>query len=275
MSFEIVPMSGALGAEVRGLTLAQPLAEPELAALRAAWRSARLLLIRAPGLEERDQIAFVRHFGPVIDESMNGDGGASYVSNRRPDGFARDGELYYHCDLAFTPDPLRVLSLYALELPGSGSSTRFANAALAARTLPDGLRRRARGLRARQVFDLVSQRQDVRYRLEDFPGAAHAIHPLIRDHGETREPVLFVGQMHTDRILELPDAESEALLQELLAHLYRPEHLYEHFWSPGDLLVWDNQALQHGRPSFDAAQPRTLRRVVAGQTVVKAYEHVA
>jgi taurine dioxygenase len=168
-----------------------------------------------------------------------------------------------------------VISLYALELPGRGTSTRFATAALAARTLPAPLRRRSEGLRARQLFDLVSQRQDVRYRLEDFPQASGAEHPLLRAHGETGEPVLFVGQMHTDRILDLPEAESESLLRELLAHLYRPEHCYEHFWRPGDLLVWDNQALQHGRPSFDASEPRTLRRVVAGALVVKAYEHVA
>jgi taurine dioxygenase len=272
---EVLPLSDALGAEVRGLDLAKPLGADQRSALREAWRRAHLLLIRAPELDERDQMRLVAEFGPVMDESRDGTGGASYVSNRRPDGFSREGELYFHSDLAFTPEPLHAISLYALEIPASGSSTLFANAALAARTLPAPLRERCAGLRARHLFDLVSQRQDVRYRLEDFPSAAQGVHPVLLDHRETREPILFVSQMQTDRILGLPDSESQALLDELLAHLYRPEHIHEHSWQPGDLLLWDNQALQHGRRSFDAAHARTLRRVIAGRLVVKAYEHVA
>jgi taurine dioxygenase len=275
MGMEIWPLSDALGVEVRGLDLRAPLAADELGALRDAWRRAHLLLVRDPGLPERDQIRFVANFGPVLDESMQGEGGASYVSNRRPDGFAREGELYFHSDLAFTPAPLHVLSLYALEVPAGGSPTLFANAGLAARTLPARLRERASGLRARHLFDLVSQRQDLRYRLEQFPDAAQAVHPLLVEHHATREPILFVSQMQTDRILGLPDAEAEALLEDLLAHLYRPEHVYRHDWQTGDLLVWDNWALQHARPPFDSAEPRTLRRVVAGELVVKAYEHLA
>jgi len=275
MSLEILPVSAALGAEVRGLDLREPLGEAERSALLRAWRRAHLLLIRAPDLAERDQIRFVGEFGAVIDESMEGSGGASYVSNRRADGFSRQGELYFHSDLAFTPEPLHTISLYALEIPASGSATLFANAMLAARGLPARLRELCAGLRARHLFDLVAQLQDVRYRLEAFPQAAQAVHPVLLPHRESGEPILFVGQMQTDRILELGDAESDALLDELLAHLYRPEHVYEHSWTPGDLVLWDNWALQHGRRSFEATQARTLRRIVAGGSVVKAYEHVA
>ncbi len=72
--------------------------------------------------------------------------------------------------------------------------------------------------------------------------------------------------MQTDRILDLPEPEAGALLEELLAHLYRPEHLYEHDWRPGDFLFWDNWSLQHARPDGD--ENRTLRRVVIGDLAI-------
>ena len=257
---------------MRGLDLGREASAQERETLRSALRRWHLLLIRGESASERDQIRFAETFGPVADESIDGGGGASYVSNTRADGFASTGELYFHSDLAFTPDPLKLISMCALELPAGGTSTCFADAMRAAHTLPRALRERCRGLRARHLFDLVSQRQDLRYRLEDFPDAARAEHPLLLTHYETGEPILFVSQMQTDRILGLPDAEGESLLRALLAHLYRREHLYDHVWQLGDLAIWDNWALQHARPPFDASQPRTLRRVVAGATIVKAYE---
>jgi len=273
VALEIALLDAPFGARVYGLDPRAELSEGDRESLREALRRRHLLLLRGESVSERDQIRFAEIFGPVADESIDGSGGASYVSNTRADGFARSGELYFHSDLAFTPDPLELITMCALELPASGTSTRFADAMRAAATLPAALRERCRGLRARHLFDLVSQRQDLRYRLEDFPGAAQAEHPLLLPHHQTGEPILFVSQMQTDRLLGLPGSEAESLLRELLAHLYRPEHLYEHCWQEEDLLVWDNWALQHARPTFDGTQPRTLRRVVAGRTIVKAYEH--
>ena len=55
----------------------------------------------------------------------------------------------------------------------------------------------------------------------------------------------------------LASRRSEGLFQEtfnetrhrgrLFDVLYAPENTYEHFWSNGDLVVWDNRALQHCR----------------------------
>jgi taurine dioxygenase len=188
VKLEISPLSDALGAEVRGVAVGESLAEADRATLLEAWKQRHLLLFRDQQLDEEEQIRFVGNFGPLADESLPGAGGASYVSNVRPDGFARDGELYFHSDLAFTPNPLQVISMYALELPASGTSTRFANAVLAARTLPAKLHQRAAGLQARHVFDLVSQRQDVHYRLADYPEAIHAVHPVIWEHPRTPLP---------------------------------------------------------------------------------------
>jgi alpha-ketoglutarate-dependent taurine dioxygenase len=83
-------------------------------------------------------------------------------------------------------------------------------------------------------------------------------------HRTTGEPILAVWQQQTDALLPLPDDESTELLHALFAHLYRPEHVMVHRWQPGDLLLWDNHALQHARPDVGVDEPRTLRRVCVG-----------
>jgi alpha-ketoglutarate-dependent taurine dioxygenase len=68
----------------------------------------------------------------------------------------------------------------------------------------------------------------------------------------------------TKEIVGLPDIESEALLAELFAHLYQPSARWNHEWRPGDLVVWDNIAMQHARPNVAGNGPaRTLRKVAS------------
>jgi taurine dioxygenase len=64
-----------------------------------------------------------------------------------------------------------------------------------------------------------------------------------------------------DSILGLPRAESDAMLERLCQATERPEHIYEHEWRVGDLLIWDNRAVLHARTDFDPAEKRLLRRM--------------
>jgi len=76
----------------------------------------------------------------------------------------------------------------------------------------------------------------------------------------TGRPYLFVNMDMTAQFTTLGLAESDALLEELFGYLYAPGEIYEHYWQPGDLIVWDNLAVQHARSAFGEA-PRTLQRV--------------
>jgi len=72
-------------------------------------------------------------------------------------------------------------------------------------------------------------------------------------------PWLYACLQHTVRIMELPIAESDALLAELFGYLYAPRHLYTQEWREGDLVIRDNITVQHCRPAPNDA-PRSLRR---------------
>jgi len=80
-------------------------------------------------------------------------------------------------------------------------------------------------------------------------------------HPVTGEAILYVSEMQTARIGSLPPELSEALLQELFGYLYAPAKVYEHRWRNGDVVIWDNLALQHSRPDLTGCVPRRLQRV--------------
>ena len=89
-------------------------------------------------------------------------------------------------------------------------------------------------------------------------------HPVLAPHPRTGDEVVMANQMHSDSIVGLPAAESDALLRDLFAVLYDESNVLRYDWSVGDLVLWDNIAVQHGRPDFPVDQPRTLQRVVLG-----------
>jgi taurine dioxygenase len=62
----------------------------------------------------------------------------------------------------------------------------------------------------------------------------------------------------------MPEDESHELLRRLFNHAVRPEFRYRHKWRVGDVLMWDNCAVQH-KAHFDYEPP--LRRVMQRCTI--------
>jgi len=265
------PLSPAGGVVVEGLDLTDDLA-PYEDELRGLLRAHQMLCFRAPDLAGEDQKRLLACFGPLVDESFDGSGW-SFVSNVEPGGVLGDGPFLFHSDLEFTPEPLWVLSLYAVELPDTPTSTRFANGMRAAAQLDSGLLAEIEHRTALHVFPLLEGRGDARYRVRDLDdGAPRAQHPVLLTHPVTGERILYVTAMQTDSIVGLPEAESEAMLAQLWSQLYAPDNVYEHEWHVGDLLVWDNLVLQHARGAVTGR--RTLRRVPVGTVLARLRDNV-
>jgi taurine dioxygenase len=260
-SMESSPCSPALGVEIRGIDAAAPLTGGDRRELLARYDEHHLLLLRDQHLDGDAQVRFVSTFGPLVRE-RSGDYG--YVSNVRPDGVVREGALLFHSDFAFASEPLLGLSLLAIDVPSDGAPTLFANAVRAVDLLPAALRAQLERLRIRNQFDFRLP-SDRRYRHEDIaPGSPVTEHPAIGVHPRTGVPVLNINEMHTERVVGMSRDASDALLADVFAVLYDPANTYEHRWSPGDLIVWDNVALHHGRRAIPVHEPRTLQRVALG-----------
>src|SRR5215211_4144049 len=55
-----------------------------------------------------------------------------------------------------------------------------------------------------------------------------------------------------------PRGAGAALLDELMAHYTRPEFVYVHEWTAGDLVVWDNRCLVHAATWYDGDSERRM-----------------
>jgi taurine dioxygenase len=60
----------------------------------------------------------------------------------------------------------------------------------------------------------------------------------------------------------MDEAEGEALLSRLFAHIEQDRFIYAHKWQVGDLVLWDNRCTLHARTDFSDQERRMLRRVV-------------
>ena len=191
------------------------------------------------------------------------------VSNVAPDGGLGTFELAFHHDLAHVATPLGGLSLYALDVDHEQSPTRFSNGRLAYEQLPAPVQERLVGLQGlfaanyTTTSNQAASARDVRDALD--PTWPRTVHPIVVPHPVTGESCVYVNEMMTTEILGLDRPDGDALLDVLFERLYDPANIYEHHWQTGDLVVWDNLVVQHGRRQVHETTPRTLRRVVFGE----------
>lgn len=277
---ELEPLSPILGARVRGIDLRRECSEAEVIELRKSFARYHVLCFPDQEITNDDQIRFARIFGRAdadfIGKPQNVDypaddgpakRGVMFISNIREEGkqvgALPDGELHFHSDGAHRKSPYRATTLYGIKIPSRGGETKFANLELAYQRLPQELKQRIETLKVRNVYDtratLRSQTN------EDDDTLSNAVHPLVRVHPDTGYKSLFCSRLMTRNIVGMDLAESGALLAQLFEHIEKPEFVYAHKWTPGDLLIWDNRCLNHARNDFPAEETRHLRRVTISE----------
>ncbi|MDB5594391.1 MAG: hypothetical protein JWM36_1352 [Hyphomicrobiales bacterium] len=264
-----IPLSPALGAEITGVDLRQPLDEETVRAVKRIWNEWLVILLRGQDIGEEDQVRFAQYFGPLNQSKKQrahhnaANPAVMWISNIRENGklvgALPDGEMNFHTDQSHQETPCSGTMLHALEVPSSGGNTLFANCYTAYETLPDEIKAKLEGRMATHGYDYdnaSTQRGTVLHE-----GVPHATHPVVRTHPDTGRRSLYVNRLMTLRIEGMEPSESDDLLAFLFDHAERPEFVYEHVWTPHDLLLWDNRCTLHARTDFSAAERRLMRRV--------------
>jgi taurine dioxygenase len=265
-SFGLRPLSPALGAEILGIDLRDPIDDALKRTFLDAWHRHLVLLLRNQTLDEDAQVRFAESFGVPAKVTSGRAFSVKHpsvmlVSNIREDGkpigALPDGEMHFHTDQCHQETPAKATLLYAIEIPSKGGNTLFANAYAAYETLPEDIRQRIAGRRALNAYT-----SDTMVRTANYDDAKSSYwHPVVRTHPATGRKALYVNRLMTREIEGLPRDESDALLQRLFDHQEQPKLVYEHVWRPGDILMWDNRCTLHARSDFSAGERRLLRRV--------------
>jgi len=264
LSFE--PLTNHVGAEVKGLDLAAPYPPATTEALRQAFAQYKLLLVHQPDVSDDDQIRFAGVFGEIrIRYSRGNENKQSliqYVSNARPDGILGDGEIVFHMDHTFYDVPLTAIILYGIEIPKSGTATKFRNANTLYRRLPPELRERTRGVRVLHLFNYQGDHTAWQDPALAPPDSPRAWQPLVWKNPATSEESLWLSPLNTVDFEGISRTDGRKLVEDLhdFAASVDPEFTYVHRWAPGDLIIWDNRMLHHARLPFASSERRTLRR---------------
>ncbi len=271
------PTGGALGAIVSDLDVSVPLAAPQILALKRALLDQHILIFQKQDLSEAQFKAFASYFGSVflppadVPVLASKEGGATpeivLVANVEG-GYTGSGELTAHSDHHWAPLPSAGSLLYALEVPTSGGDTSFYNMNLAYETLDSATKQRIEGLQLITYNPFLQPKDGPRptYRFEDKPLISPVFpHPLVRTHPDSGKRILYLDAATEVEVVGLPKQEGAELVARLREHLSQPRFRYDHHWSVGDIVYWDNQAVLHARSAFPADSRRVLKRIsIAG-----------
>jgi taurine dioxygenase len=239
------------GLELR-FDLSQGLSDKDGERLKRLFYQHKLLLFRNQSLTREQQFAVLEHIGPVDRASP-----LDYV--KPDDAVLGTRHLAFHSDMHFAPFPAEGVSLLALDVEEKPSYTAFVDAAGAWRRLPEAVKRRLEGLNSVRAATPGVYEDELPY---DLPESMHSMErEVVMTHPETGEPIVYVARCSTSRIVGLGREESADLLHALYDCIYDEAHMLKHWWRDGDLLIWDNLALQHARASIEGITRRTLQRV--------------
>jgi alpha-ketoglutarate-dependent 2,4-dichlorophenoxyacetate dioxygenase len=284
MDLAVTPLHPLFAAKITGVDLSKPIDEDTQRAIERAMDEYAVCVMPGQHLQDEQQIAFSRFYGPLevspgigrkggeaaadarikhreIFDISNLDQGGGLLGENDPRAAFMRGNQLWHTDSSFRPQSATWSMLHAKAVPPAGGDTEFADTRAAYDALPDAMQRRLEGLVAEHSLWHSRAKLGGYVPTEDerksYPSARHKV---VRRHPGSGRNALYIAA-HASYILGMPIDEGQALLAELMEVATQPQFVYRHKWRVGDLVIWDNRCTMHRATPFDATDHvRDLRR---------------
>jgi alpha-ketoglutarate-dependent taurine dioxygenase len=262
-------LTDTIGAEVVGVDGTQLAKDPDLAAaILEALEANGVLVFRGLDLDPTDQVAFCRHLGEVDCSASHhpvpGIFRITLDTDKNANAAYLHATFHWHID-GCTPEgdeaPQMATVLSALAVAGEGGQTEFASTYAAYDDLDPDEQARLGSLRAAYSLEASQRLVDpnpTHEQLARWRSRKVSEFPLVWTHRDGRRSLVIGASC--DHVVGMPAAESEALLDDLLARATRPERVYRHEWSVGDTVIWDNRGVLHRAIPYDPASDREMLR---------------
>jgi taurine dioxygenase len=275
----IEPSGRILGATIKGLDLSRPLSPDAFAGILAALGQHGVLRFPAQTIDAAALKAFSAHFGGLQTtlSPVNEPGFpevsilSNIVENGKPIGLSDAGQDW-HTDMSYNATVGFVNVLYAIKVPRRDGkalgATSFANMHAAYDDLPVDIRERLHDATVLHDFNKFWENMRSRPGSERPPLTPEqrakrppSVHPLFLTHPITGRKVLYCNPGYAIRINELPQAESDAVLDMLTTHQLQEKYQYTHQWTEGDVLMWDHLGTLHTAwPDYLPHEHRLIKR---------------
>ena len=265
----VEPVSGSVGAVVRGVDLSEQLDESMVSDIRQAFLAHHVLFFSDQDLSPEAQMRVGRYFGDLdthpFVEGMESHPEVIEVITEPEDRLNFGGG--WHSDVTFLEEPDLASLLYAMEVPPFGGDTLFANQHAAYEALSDTMKDLLDGLVAKHSagpqyaeggYSTLSKSMKTK---SEEQADRVVSHPLVRTHPETGKKALYVNPAFTVGIEGMRLDESMALLGFLFNHAVREPFTCRFRWSPGSVAMWDNRSVQHYALFDYRGHRRHMRRI--------------
>ena len=245
---EINLISGALGAEVKGIDLKDSTSE-NWDKINRLMLEHKVLFFREQKISSQEQIDLAKKFGP-LEMHAYVKGLPEYPEIIRIKKGANEKHQWgetWHTDVSYNPKPTKVIILRSRKIPPVGGDTMFSNMELAYETLDENMKERLEGKKA--IHSSLGAAAFVD-KYEEMHGNGNIdeysnVHPIVRAHPETGNKILFVNSMYTKKILDFSDEESDEILNKLFLHQERLDFTCRFKWTENAVAIWDNRCTLH------------------------------
>lgn len=286
----VEPISGALGCEIGGVDLRQPLAPAVLDEISQAFEHFCVIAFRDQDLTVEQHKAFSRHFGELTElpqaPTYNGDALMQEVRREahEPENVVPSFE-HFHTDSPFLAQPPKCIVMRALEVPQWGGDTAFSNAYLVYENLSAGMKELLDSLEvvysAKHVWSRNAELPpEKRLRLRESHSFTEdqltSIQPAVRVHPRTGRKALFATTAYFQHFVGFSEAESRALLDYLQGLAQQLHYHCRLKWRKDTLIVWDNRfTLHRGVHDFRYERRHLIRTTVIGEKPISVAQWAA
>ena len=269
-TIEVLPLTAAIGAEIRGVDARAPLSDALRDAVHAALMDHLVLFFRDQDVTEEQQLAFAANFGPPVSASITRDRDAEprlFVTLEDTADSPPKADRW-HTDVPFVPQPPDIAVLSMRESPAVGGDTLWASLYAVYDSLSPVFQA------ALADLELELDLGEVRSTIAELYGEEYLRnleaefemprHPLVRVHPVTGRAALYLCGDNMAGIVGMQRAESDALLGFLLSRLENPNVFCRWHWETHDLAMWDERCTNHRAVSDHYPSYRKIRRCLVG-----------
>lgn len=285
--FTVRKLHPALGAEVRGVDMRQPLDATAFDELHDIWMDHLVLVFPRQRVTDGEHVAFTRYFGEpeifhqkiIRSERVKE---IFRVSNVDEDGrlmppsdpVAQQLSLAqcWHTDSSYRQIPCTGALLHGVEVSRSGGETQFTNLYQVYEALPRSLKSQIAGRKARHNFGNMHTLKPLKPLTEDEKAVMPPVwQPMVRKHPVTGRTSLYISPIYNDEVEGMTQEAGQKLIAELTEFAADPRFVYSHRWETDDVLMWDNRCTMHQVTTFDPGERRIMHRTtIVGQEPVLA-----
>jgi alpha-ketoglutarate-dependent 2,4-dichlorophenoxyacetate dioxygenase len=272
------PLHPLFVAEVKGIDLRRPIDGVIAETIEQAMNRYAVLIFRGQDIDEDQQLAFTRWFGPLdpgrhlavrqqrrlqhaeFADISNLDESGNVVDRNHRRILSNMATRLWHTDSSYKRPAAKFSLLYCSAIPPVGGETQFADCRAACEALSGPLREEAEGRFAEHYVHHSRATLGFEPSPEEIEGSLPPVRwPLIRVHSGSGRHVLYLGS-HARAVIGLSLPEGRVLLADLQEHATQRSFVYSHAWQPGDLVMWDNRAVLHRGRRYDLSHKRDMRR---------------